>query len=246
VISLLFRSLTSNPLKAVTTAHNALRDVLTLSMISKSAESGERPKSQSRLPKELLQTCIRPVLLNLRDYTRLSIPLLRGLSRLLSLLSSWFNRTLGEKLLDHLQKWLDPNSIIAQKIWREGEEPLVAAAIVDIFNQLPHASHFVESLVKTCIKLDAALSAYKAARFTESPFLHPLARYLNRHAQYTVNFFFPRLKTPMYSELFHSILGLKESSTLRSHLSNDKQCSIMVLNFCFEKPLVSEEICGKE
>jgi len=82
----------------------------------------------------------------LRDYTRLSIPLLQGLSRLLSLLSSWFNRTLGEKLLEHLQKWLDPNKIISQKIWKEGEEPLVAAAIVDIFALLPHASHFVESL----------------------------------------------------------------------------------------------------
>ena len=93
----------SRPIHAVTAAHDALRDVLTLSVVT--TDSTEGSKSKSRLRKELLQTCIRPVLLNLRDYTRLSTTLLRGLSQLLSLLSSWFNKTLGEKFLDHLQKW---------------------------------------------------------------------------------------------------------------------------------------------
>jgi len=223
----------------VAAAHNALRDVLSLSITPAThvPQGGDAAVavSKTRLPKELLQTCIRPVLLNLRDYARLSVPLLRGLSRLLSLLSSWFNRTLGEKLLDHLQKWLDPKGIISRKIWREGEEPLVAAAIVDIFSLLPHASHFVDPLVKTCIKLEAALPAYKA-RFAESPFDRPLARYLDRHTQFAVGFFFQRLKTPMYSELFQRLICLEESSSLRSYL-RDKQCSVMILNYCFERPL---------
>lgn len=204
-------------------------------MVTKPSESAEGKKASSRLPKELLQTCIRPVLLHLRDYSRLSVPLLRGLARLLSLLSSWFNRTLGEKLLDHLQKWLDPGAIIARRIWRQGEEPLVAAAIVDIFALLPHASDFVDPLVKTCIKLEATLPVFKA-RFSESPYRRPLARYLNRHANHSVNFFFQRLKAPMYSELFQSVICLDESDALRSWLSN-KQCSVMILNYCFEKPL---------
>ena len=192
-------------------------------------------RSQSRLPKELLQTCIRPVLLHLRDYTRLSIALLRGLSRLLSLLSSWFNKTLGEKLLDHLQKWTEPGKIISQKIWKEGDEPLVAAAIVDIFASLPHASQFVEPLVKTCIKLEATMTAFKA-RFVISPFRVPLARYLNKNPHYAVSFFFQRLKTPMYSELFQQLVDLPESDELRTHL-NSKHCSVMILNVCFERPL---------
>jgi len=219
----------------VDAAHLALRDVLSLCVVLKSEEGGEGSKSHTRLPKELLQTCIRPVLLHLRDYSRLSVPLLRGLSRLLSLLSSWFNKTLGEKLLDHLQKWTDPSKIISHNIWKEGEEPLVAAAIVGIFSSLPHASHFVEHLVKICIKLEAVLPSYKA-RFVESPFRRPLARYLNKHPQYTISFFFPRLKTPMYSELFQHVVQLEESANLRSYLSN-KQCSVMILNVCFERPL---------
>lgn len=235
VISLLFRSLVSSPLQAVNAAHYALRDVLSLSVAPKTAEGDEEPSSQSRLPKDLLQTCIRPVLLHLREYTKLTVPLLRGLARLLSLLSSWFNKTLGEKLLDHLRKWTDPGRIIALKIWKEGKEPLVAAAIVGIFSSLPHAAQFVEHLVKTCIKLESTLPSYKA-RFVESPYRRPLARYLNKHAQYTVSFFFPRLKTPMYSELFQHIVQLEDSTVLRDYLSN-KQCSVMLLNVCFERPL---------
>lgn len=235
VISLLFRSLVSIPLQAVNAAHDALSDVLTLSGSPKLEEVEESSTSQSRLPKELLQTCLRPVLLNLREYTKLSVPLLRGLSRLLSLLSTWFNKTLGEKLLDHLRKWTEPGRILSLNIWKEGEEPIVAAAIVSIFSSLPQAAMFVEPLVKTCIKLESTILSFKA-RFLSSPYRLPLARYLNKHAQYTVSFFFPRLKSPMYSELFQHIIQLEESLALREYLSN-KQCSVMLLNVCFERPL---------
>lgn len=201
MISLLFRSLISQPSTAVIAAHLTLRDVLALSTSSSRDDKDKETKPQSRLPKELLQTCIRPVLLNLREYTRLSVPLLQGLARLLSLLSSWFNTTLGEKLLEHLQKWADPERIIPTRLWIAGEEPLVASAIIELFALLPQASHFVERLVKTTIKLEISLPAYKPKQVA-SPYRKPLARYLNRHPQHAVGFFFQRLKTPVYSELF--------------------------------------------
>lgn len=220
-------------MQAVSGAHDALRDVLALSVVT--TDGPEGPKSKSRLRKELLQTCIRPVLLNLRDYTRLSICLIRGLSQLLSLLSSWFNKTLGEKLLDHLQKWADPNRIKFQKKWNEGEEPDVAAAIVGLFVLLPHASNFVEALVKTTIKLESCLPSYKS-QHVYSPYRKPLARYLNKHSQYTVAFFLQRLKTPLYTELFQDIVRFKQSKNLREYLSG-RQCSVSLLNVCFERPL---------
>lgn len=233
VISLLFRSLVSQPTQAVIAAHDALRDVLTLSVVTTDGPEGSR--SKSRLRKELLQTCIRPVLLNLRDYTRLSTCLLRGLSQLLSLLSSWFNKTLGEKLLDHLQKWTDPNRIRSHKIWKEGEEPDVAASIVGLFTLLPQASNFVDPLVKTTIKLEACLPAYKS-RHIYSPYRKPLALYLNKYSQYTVAFFLQRLKTPLYTELFQDIVKFEGSAQLRNYLSGRK-CSVSVLNVSFERPL---------
>ena len=207
--------------------------MLTLSVVTTDGPEGSR--SKSRLRKELLQTCIRPVLLNLRDYTRLTTTLLRGLSQLLSLLSSWFNKTLGEKLLDHLQKWTDPNRIRSHKIWKEGEEPDVAASIVGLFTLLPHASNFVDPLVKTTIKLEACLHLYKS-RHIYSPYRKPLARYLNKYSQYTVSFFLNRLKTPLYTELFQDILKFQDSIQLRNYLSGRK-CSGSVLNVSFERPL---------
>ena len=57
---------------------------------------------QSRLPKELLQTGLRPILMNLADPKRLSIPGLEGLARLLELLTNYFKVEIGHKLLEDL------------------------------------------------------------------------------------------------------------------------------------------------
>ncbi len=213
-------------------AHAALRDLLNLSIKNKNNDSTHR------LPKNLLQMCIRPVLLNLRDYTKLTIPLLRGLSRLLSLLSSWFSKTLGEKLLEHLQRWSDPDKIIGLGIWKRGEEPLVAAAIISLFELLPYdSSHFVELLVKTTLKLENVLPRYKTCQ-VESPFRVPLAKYLNRHEEATAKFFVNdhRLKNPIYSDLLQDILKRPGSDSLRKKLSDNKW-STVILNVCFERPL---------
>lgn len=45
---------------------------------------------QGKLPKELLQSGLRPVLMNLSDHKRLSVPSLTGLARLLELLTNYF------------------------------------------------------------------------------------------------------------------------------------------------------------
>jgi transformation/transcription domain-associated protein len=69
VISLFFRSLVSGPVQVVAASHLALKDVLALGMNTATSDlDNQQTKSLShRLSKELLQTCIRPVLLNLRD-----------------------------------------------------------------------------------------------------------------------------------------------------------------------------------
>lgn len=45
----------------------------------------------------------------------------QGLSRLVDLLYEWFNLTLGEKLLDHLKRWLDPEKLLVGVMWKDGE-----------------------------------------------------------------------------------------------------------------------------
>ena len=184
VIALLFRSLISQPPAAVACAHAALKEVPFFN--NSKTESDSSSASSRCLPKELVQTCMKPVLIDLRDYKKLTIPLLRGLSRLLSLLSDWFSKSLGDKLLDHLHRWTEPEKIMDLHIFREGEEPLVAAAIIDIFPMLPHhpphlpqTPHFMELVIEKVIQLESVLPRFKlCSAVTESPYRKPLSRYL--------------------------------------------------------------------
>jgi transformation/transcription domain-associated protein len=82
------------------------------------------------MPKDLLQSSLRPILVNLAQTKSLTMPLLQGLARLLELLSNWFNVTLGAKLLDHLKKWLEPEKLAqTQRSWKAGDEPKIAAGL---------------------------------------------------------------------------------------------------------------------
>ncbi|GFR40173.1 hypothetical protein Agub_g730, partial [Astrephomene gubernaculifera] len=103
--------------------------------------------SHQRLPKELLQTTLRPLLQNLATYNKLHPALLQGLARLLELLSDWFNLTLGDKLLEHLKNWLNPEKqLTGQVLWKSGEEALVASLVLDLFHLLPKtAVKFLET-----------------------------------------------------------------------------------------------------
>ena len=59
VVSLLFRSLTAQPPEVVAAGESALHDALLLGASEKEDSSEDEPKSSHRLPKELIQTCIR-------------------------------------------------------------------------------------------------------------------------------------------------------------------------------------------
>jgi transformation/transcription domain-associated protein len=61
--------------------------------------------SHHKLPKQLLQQSLKPILVNLAYYNKLRLPLLHGLARLLSLLASWFNVALG-KFAPWFESWL--------------------------------------------------------------------------------------------------------------------------------------------
>lgn len=148
--------------------------------------------SHSLLPnaKIYLQTSLRPILSSLGTHRMLNLPLLRGLHRLLEQMSDWFNLTLGEKLLDHLRKWTDPEAFLTGQVsWKAGEEAEVAAAILDLFHLLPRtAVKFLESsgegkqgLVVLSIQLEDKLAALNTpmpnSRVLWSPYRDPLVRF---------------------------------------------------------------------
>lgn len=219
-VGVFFRFLTGHPPELVASAQQALTDVIQLN----------KQHKDLLLPKELLQQCLRPVLLNLADYRKLNLPLLEGLSRLLTLLSSCFNVTLGEKLLEHLKQWRDPDRIIKAGIWKRGEEPAVAAAIVDLFHLLPPSESFLEALITCVVELEAVLPKYGSYGKMSSPYRIPLTKFLNRYASQTITYFLKRehLTEEKHASLFQQLIKLPEAAPLRAILTGDGGADALV------------------
>lgn len=185
-------------------------------------------------PKELLQTNLRPVLGNLVDYKKLTIPYLCGLSRVLELLSAWFNVNLGDKLLEHLVKWTEPEKLAATKKWVPGTESSVAAAILDLYHLMPQgASKFFEPFVLMVLRLEAVLTVTApgtahlglrgAHAASTSPYREPLLRYSNKHSAVAVDFFLSHLHRPPLRGLFMTLLRAEGADPLRKELMNSPQ-----------------------
>ncbi|KAI0921097.1 hypothetical protein AcW2_006184 [Taiwanofungus camphoratus] len=214
VTSVYFKSLYSPTPEVKEVAHEGLRMVLT---------------HQSRLPKELLQTGLRPILMNLADPKRLSIPGLEGLARLLELLTNYFKVEIGHKLLDHFRFVADPQMLQASSrlplLENEGITKLVRLA--NIFHLLPSAANiFLENLVNAVVQTEAQM------HFSgQSPFSEPLAKYLNRYPVEAVDFFMRHLHFPRHVRTLRSILQANLASSLLRELTSRTQNIVMT---CFE------------
>jgi len=208
IISMFFKSLTCRTTEIVNVAKEGLRQVV----------------QQQRMPKDLLQSSLRPILVNLANTKSLSMPLLQGLARLLELLSNWFNVTLGAKLLDHLKKWLEPEKLVqTQKSWKAGDEPKIAAAMIELFHLLPPAaSKFLDDLVTLVIDLERALPEDQFYSEINSPYRAPLAKFLNRYVLEAVDYFLARLSHPKYFRRFMYII-CSDTGDLRDALARSPQ-----------------------
>ncbi|CAK9157021.1 unnamed protein product [Ilex paraguariensis] len=209
IISMFFKSLTSRTPEIVAVAKEGLRQVIL----------------QQRMPKELLQSSLRPILVNLAHTKNLSMPLLQGLARLLELLSNWFNVTLGGKLLEHLKKWLEPEKLAqCQKLWKAGEEPKIAAAIIELFHLLPSAAgKFLDELVTLTIDLEAALPPGQFYSEINSPYRLPLTKFLNRYPAAAVDYFLSRLCQSKYFSRFMYIIRSDAGQPLREELAKSPE-----------------------
>ncbi|KAJ7564762.1 hypothetical protein O6H91_02G032300 [Diphasiastrum complanatum] len=216
IIAMFFKSLTCRTPEIVAVAKGGLRQVI----------------QQQRLPKELLQSSLRPILVNLAHYKNLTMPLLQGLARLLEVLSNWFNVTLGGKLMEHLKKWLEPDKLATSvKSWKAGEEPKIAAAIIELFHLLPsQASKFLDELVHLTMQLEAALPQGQVYSELNSPYRLPLTKFLNRYATEAVDYFLAHLTEPGHFRRFLDIIRSEDGQPLREELA--RSSSKIVLS-CF-------------
>jgi hypothetical protein len=233
-MSLFFRSLTGKPVRIVEAATAALLDLIP------TAGAGVNDRDQ-HVPKDLLQQCLRPVLKNLGSIQKLSKSLFDGLSRLLYLLASWFNVTLGDKLFEYLRQWVEPDVILhcgEPKGWKSGEEPDIAAGLMGLFHLLPHSSKFLEPLVSLTIQFEGVMHMYRGYSRPTSPYLQPLILYLNRYAKEALDYFISRgrLLSKNHSNLLVRILKVPEAAPLRDLLVQPLYTAALI-RVCFGEVL---------
>lgn len=202
IISVYFKSLYARNSDLHSVAHEGIKQVL--------AQSG-------KVPKELLQTALKPILINLSDTRRINIAGLDGLARLLELLTNYFKVEIGTKLLEHFKGILeDKASLASPKINLPPnatiQQQQIAVALANNQNNQNNLSGDLMDLndVKIMVAianvfrlLPAAANIYleqfsdlivqtesKYKRELGSPWTTPLAQYLDRFPSEANDFFF--------------------------------------------------------
>lgn len=207
IISVFFQSLYSHSPEVIEAANTGLGAVL---------------KINNKLPKELLQNGLRPILMNLQEPKKLSVQGLDGLARLLALLTNYFKVEIGERLLDHMRVIADKS--VLQKssfaLIEQNPQMKIVIATLNIFHLLPatpnaaaSAETFMNDLVDRVLELEEALR-----RTHHSPFRMPLLKYLNRYDRAAWAFFSPRMSDVKYGRFFAQLLARSESANVRTRV----------------------------
>lgn len=164
IISVFFKSLYSKSNEVIEAAESGLKGVLA---------------KTNKLPKDLLQNGLRPILMNLSDPKRLNVAGLEGLARLLELLTNYFKVEIGSRLLDHLKN-LAETSLMQQlsfKLLEQTPNIRVISSILNIFHLLPPAAvMFMNDMFSIVLDLEG-----KLRRTQHSPMRAPLLKFINRY-----------------------------------------------------------------
>ncbi|CAG8506762.1 53_t:CDS:10, partial [Cetraspora pellucida] len=201
IIGVFFKSLYSKAPEVVDVANKGLQQVL---------------QQQHKLPKDLLQAGLRPILVNLSDHKKLTVAGLEGLARLLELLTNYFKVEIGRKLLDHLRQWAEPTVLqeSAGKPLIEIESIKIIVAILNVFHLLPPAAFvFLDDLVTIVLELEEQLR-----RSMSSPFRFPLIKFLNRYSSNAIEYFYNKVGNDKFIRLFINILGTDQATQLREDI----------------------------
>ncbi|KIX99466.1 uncharacterized protein Z520_05042 [Fonsecaea multimorphosa CBS 102226] len=209
IITVFFKLLYSKSPEIIEAANAGLKEVLV---------------QTSKLPKDLLQNGLRPILMNLQDSKRLTVAGLEGLARLLTLLTNYFKVEIGARLLEHMRVIADEQLLqkVSFGLIEQNPQMKIVTAIFNIFHLLPPAAtSFMGDLVNNVLDLEG-----KLRRTVASPFRQPLILYLDKYPKETWSFFQSRLQEEKYGRFFAQILGSDSSPAIRDAVMNDTEAFI--------------------
>jgi len=194
----------------------------------------------TKLPKELLQAGLKPILMNMADHKRLTVEGLEGLATLLELLNSYFKVEIGKKLLDHLKSFLEPVGELHEMAKRSLDEihsMKILKSIVNVFHLLPTgANMFLVDLIKIVMDLEVTLR-----RTHYSPFRTPLLQFLNRYPSDSWDHFGAKLGHGNFGRLYAQILADPAAGMMRETVQKDRAL-LLQMAFLPETDNQSEQI----
>jgi transformation/transcription domain-associated protein len=174
--------------------------------------------ANGKLPKDLLQQGLRPVLMNLSDPRKITSASLAGLARLLGLLTNYFKVEIGQKLVEHFGFLSEPSKLqrAALSPQREDSEIQVIAALVNIFHLLPHpaAGIYLTQLCSHVVRVETVLR-----KESLSPFSDELAEFLDRYPVEACKLFFDNIGDARYTSTFRNVLASPRAAQLRRHIT---------------------------
>ncbi|KAI5461401.1 hypothetical protein BGZ63DRAFT_235141 [Mariannaea sp. PMI_226] len=209
ILGVFFKCLYSESKPTIAAANDALKSVLTV---------------DRRLPKDLLQGGLRPVLQSLSDPKRLSTHGLDNLSRLLKLLTSYFKVEIGARLLEQIDSIVEPSALqqISFTFFEQQPQMKVIAAILNIFHLLPApAEAFKERLIECLLGLEE-----KLRRTHHSPFRAPMYKYLNRYPKEIWGYLMNKIDELKYGRLLAQVLHHPDSGPLREVAAENAEALI--------------------
>ena len=166
----------------------------------------------------MLQTGLRPILVNLADAKRLSVPGLDGLAKFLELLNNYFKVEIGIKLLDHFASLGDEQTLerAAQSPLEDNPDITRMARLVNIFRLLPPtASTFLVKLVGHVVDAEARLH-----QTAPGPFSEVLALYLDRYHDEACTNLLDNIRNPRYVWTYRNVIACGKAPALVETISN--------------------------
>ena len=226
IISVFFKSLYSTSTEVIDTAYDGLKGVLLVT---------------NKLPKDLLQNGLRPILMTLQDHKKINVQTLDGLARLLKLLTNYFKVEIGDRLINHMETISQDPAVqkTSFTLIEQNPQMKIVTATLNIFHLLPAtAIAMMPKLITRVLELEE-----KLRRTKHSPFRVPLFKYLIRYPRETWDYFSKRLGDMNYGRFFAQILAspmcekiretvIMEMDALVKHCfpSDEKKRNVAVVN----------------
>jgi transformation/transcription domain-associated protein len=199
IVQLFFKSLYSDSTATMEAATEALKSIVA--------------PGNTKLPRELLQGGLKPVLASLADPKKLTPGGLNNLARILKLLTNYFKLEIGSRLLEHVNAIADLNTLqqISFTYFEQNQHMKIIALIFNVFHLLPDgADAFKDRLVKLLLELEETLR-----RTQTSPFRPPLLKYINRYPKEVYELLVAKIGELKFGRFLAQVLDDEGSGPIR-------------------------------